>query len=133
MEIVSLLLVSGVVQLFSLGACAPHKNALHPNLKDIITDIEKYNNSINNEYFVEDVQDLADGGCPDAFFCKVYHILKNHTHFSSEHKIVKNLEMFINSQNCEEKPKANENPVKKPITELLQFLKKCSQHRNTHG
>lgn len=54
MEIVSLLLVSGVVQLFSLAACAPRKNELHLNLKDIITDIEKYNDSIMNvrTYFI---------------------------------------------------------------------------------
>ncbi|KAF6720199.1 hypothetical protein FQA47_023018 [Oryzias melastigma] len=139
MEIVSLLLVSGVVQLFSLAACAPRKNELHLNLKDIITDIEKYNDSIMNEYFVEDVQDLADAGCQDAFFCKVLHILKNHEHFSNadrqEHKIVKNLVAYTTSQNivCEEKPKAGGNPVKKPIPELLGFLKKCSRQRNTQG
>ncbi|XP_078787153.1 uncharacterized protein LOC144983757 [Oryzias latipes] len=131
MEIVSLLLVAGMAQLFSLTACSP---TIQPNLKDIINEIPKLNESIHKEYFVEDVQDLADN-CMDDFFCKVLHILKNHQHFSKadqqqEHKIVKNLLQFTKNMKCEEKPK-KESGVKTAITVLLENLKKCSQHRNT--
>ncbi|XP_004076284.1 uncharacterized protein LOC100216003 [Oryzias latipes] len=131
----ALVLVSAVLYLCNLTACAPRGH--QPNLKDIISVIDKYNDTTSQ--FVEDVQDLADAdGCKDEFFCTVHGVLKNRGNLKpkkseQEQIVIRNLAVFIKTSEmkCENKPKTNGNKV--PITTLLGFLQDCCKRRLSFG
>uniref|UniRef100_A0A665UI71 Interleukin n=1 Tax=Echeneis naucrates TaxID=173247 RepID=A0A665UI71_ECHNA len=111
----------------------------HPNLRRAIELAEKYNHSVTQEFYVEDVQHLYESGCGDTFFCKVSEILHKHgniTKRKEEEELVRNLEMFSKHRNvsCKEllmdlPPKRNEIQIPK----LMDFLCKCIRQRNFHG
>ncbi|KAM9332829.1 uncharacterized protein KZ484_017975 [Pholidichthys leucotaenia] len=137
MEMMMILLVSAVA-LISPAVASPthHLNSAQPtrlNLKNIIELVESYNKTLTKGYFVEDVKYLADKGCNDTFFCKVHEVLKNHSKNKDEHEIVSNLRMYIRGMkmNCEDLLRTvKKPPSEKPIPDLLESLRHCSQKRN---
>ncbi|XP_076607455.1 uncharacterized protein LOC143333293 [Chaetodon auriga] len=138
MKMRMLLLVPAVVLLVSLAAASPTHHRMDDNLKRTFDLAHKYNESLTEEFFVEDVSHLAVGRnkCEDKFFCKVYDILHKHEHFgkkNEEEQLVRNMKIFIDGRNpsCTELLKdLTPTRVKKPIPDLMRYLIQCIQSRN---
>lgn len=132
-----LLLISAVVLLSSPSIAAPHHKP-EDNLNHLLDLADKYNTTLTQEYFVEDVSQLAEGRnmCEDKFFCKVYEILHKGQQRKEEKEIVRNLERITKGKNlnCTQLlQNVTPSPCSKPIPELLGHLKHCIQHRNLNG
>lgn len=138
-----LLLLPAVVLLGSLTVANPTHPKLNTNLKNIIDNAERYNESFTKEFFVEDVSHLAEGEnrCQDAFFCKVKKILADHKNLTVRNdvaivRLVKNLEEYIKgkNKNCPELLKGvTSTGVSKPIPDLVGYLIKCIKSRNLNN
>ncbi|KAM8741651.1 interleukin-13 [Acanthopagrus schlegelii] len=138
----TLLLVSAAVLLAGLVHGGTIR--LNENLKSIFDLAEKFNETFNQAYFVEDVGILAQGSnrCEDKFFCKVHDILHKHEHFAKgkeakeEKDLVRNLDVYIRDRhaNCTELL-MNVTPSNdtKPIPVLVGHLTSCIRHKNLHG
>ncbi|CAK6957290.1 interleukin 4/13 [Scomber scombrus] len=132
-----LLLISAVALLVSPAAVQPNHRPEN-NLNPIIDLVEKYNESVSKELFVEDVSHLAGGSgkCRDKFFCKVREILHSRKREEEEVKIVRNLDVYIKEQNfkCGEVLNGmNSTGITIPLPKLLDHLAQCSRHRNLLG
>ncbi|TDH05219.1 hypothetical protein EPR50_G00139580 [Perca flavescens] len=134
MKVTMFLMVSAVALLVGPAVANPTPH-LNENGKSVIDLVDKYNESLSREYFVDEV---VKGDCGALFFCKVHHILHHHQlygNMTEEKQLVRNLKQYIDSipkmGNCKELLKDGTNTgIKKPIPNLLKNLTECIQQRN---